>query len=243
MEHCSVKSPSPAPRSVYAQYTLRSGAKTPNPVFQLSAHWAAMTTDEDNFICVPFHMLPSEKKPNSTSSDVEAEKERIRDEVLTKTNRQIIENDIGKPTELKTITLLRNLGSDLNINALGLNFKNTNGELNTDVEEANYLMQRVVERLSVDSPDDDPTKIPFYLTSTEFSPELYGKCAENFKRRLGLELSQYSLFVLRNVVMSPFPTDKGFFRDMMKTFREVVEEEVEVRLPLIPAIPQLTEIL
>lgn len=181
-------------------------------------------------------MLPSEKRPNSTSADVEAEKQRIRDEVLAKTNREIVQNDIEKPSELKTMTLLRNLSSDLNINALALNFKNTNGEMNTDVEEANYLMHRVIERLSVDSPDDDPTKIPFYLTSTEFSLELYGKCAENFKRRLGLDASPYSLFVLRNVVMSPFPTDKLFFRDMMKSFREVVEEEVEVRFPLTSAV-------
>lgn len=191
-----------------------------------------MTTDEDNFICVPFHMLPSEKKPNSTRADVEEERQRIRDEVLSKTNREIVQDDIHKPTELKAMTLLRNLGSDLNINALALNFRNKNGDMNTDIEEANYLMRRVVERLSVDSPDDDPTKIPFYLTSTDFSPELYGKCAENFKHRLGLASSPYSLFVIRNVVMSPFPTDRLFFKDMMKTFREVVEEEVEVRFPL-----------
>ncbi|KAK2753458.1 hypothetical protein FQN54_007848 [Arachnomyces sp. PD_36] len=195
---------------------------------RLSANWAAMTTDEDNFICVPFHKLPSEKDPNSTPADVEAEKQRIRDTILGKTNREIVQSDIGKPVEEKSMTLLRNLGSDLNINALALNFKHKNGELNTDIEEANYLMQRVIERLSVDSPDDDPTTIPFYLTSTEFSPELYGKCVETFKRRLGLEESPYSLFVLRNVVMSPFPTDKMFFRSIMNTFRTVVEEEVEV---------------
>ena len=187
-----------------------------------------MTTDDDDFTCVPFHMLPSEQKPDASSYDIEREKERIRWEILTKTNSRIARHDADRPVEEKTMTLLRGLGSDLNINAFGLNFKNVNGEMNTDVEEANYFMQRVVERLSVDSPDDDPREVPFYLTSTEFSPELYGKCAENFKRRLGLELSHTSLFVLRNVVMSPFPTDKKFLKDMIRTFRDVVEDEVKV---------------
>lgn len=93
-------------------------------------------------------------------------------------------------------------------------------------------MTRVIQRLSVDSPHDKPTDIPLYLTSTEFTHDLYGDCVVNFKRRLGLdENTGEPLMVLRNVVMSPLATfsTKGDFINMLgATFRKVVEEEVRV---------------
>lgn len=193
----------------------------------MSAYWAAMTTKDDSFVCVPFNMLPSELN----GGDVEAERQRIRDEIISKSNRDIVTEDDGKPHAEQTMTLLRQLGSDLNINAFALNWRYADGTLNDDVEEANYLMQRVIERVSLDSPDDMPTEIPFYLTSTEFTHELYGSCAANFKKRLQLKENMdapHDLFVLRNVVMSPFPSQNTFLGKMMEGFKEVVEEEVEV---------------
>lgn len=198
----------------------------------MSALWAALATPEDSFIIVPFNTLPSEEGGDAKA--VEIEKQRIRDEILTKTNAEIIANDEGKKPADKTITLLRALGSDLNINAFALNWRHPNGTVNTDVEEANYLMRRVVRRLSVDSPDDNPSKIPLYLTSTEFTSNLYGECLANFKTRLGLEKSEDSMMVLRNVVMSPFASlsSKGDFINMLgETFKEVLEEEVKVSSP------------
>lgn len=125
---------------------------------------------------------------------------------------------------------MRDLGSDLNINAFAINFRYSDGRLNEDVEEANYLMKRVIESLSVDSPDDDPTKIPLYLTSTEFSDELYGNCKKHFMERLGLENSRQDLMVLRNVVMSPFPTDGNFIHHLAGIFYKAAAKETEVRL-------------
>lgn len=136
--------------------------------------------------------------------------------------------DLTRPDDQKAIKLLRSLGSDLNINAFALNFRHADGTLNGDVEEANYLMQRVVEALSVDSPTDDPTKIPLYLTSTEFSDELYGDCKKHFLKRLGLEDSTNDLMVLRNVVMSPFPTDGNFISQLADIFYKTVEAETKV---------------
>ncbi|KAK4443837.1 pyridoxal phosphate-dependent transferase [Podospora aff. communis PSN243] len=197
---------------------------------RFSALWAALSKPEDSFICVPFNMLPSEA--SGDPQKVEQEKERIRNEILTQTNAAIVANDAGKPAEDKTMTLLRALGSDLNINAFALNWRCADGTLNTDVEEANYLMNRVIRRLSVDSPDDNPATIPLYLTSTEFSKKDYGACASTFKRRLGLEVkSAESLMVLRNVVMSPFASlsSRGDFINMLgDTLKQVIEEEVEV---------------
>ncbi|KAI8292985.1 hypothetical protein K4K56_005548 [Colletotrichum sp. SAR 10_98] len=195
---------------------------------RLSAEWASLTDASSPFICVPFNMLPSELEENATEDRIEAEKKRIRNDIVLKSNASIMNDDQHRPDDQKAIKLMRALGSDLNINAFSLNFRYADGCLNDDIEEANYLMQRVVETFSVDSPTDDPTKIPLYLTSTEFSDELYGKCKANFVKRLGLSPSTQDLMVLRNVVMSPFPSDGNFTNDLAEEFKKVVEAETEV---------------
>ena len=188
-----------------------------------------MTTKDMSFTCVPFNMLPSELTEDSTEEKVEEEKRRIRKQILDKSNAEIVREDVNRSEDAKAMKLLRALGSDLNINAFSLNRRHKDGTLNTDIEEANYLMERVVTRLSVDQPEDDPTTIPIYLTSTEFSDELYGDCKANFSKRLGLFPSVLDLFFMRNVVMSPFPTDRNFINNLTDLFKGIVEEEVQVR--------------
>ena len=163
-----------------------------------------MSTKDDVFIVVPLNMLPSELKEGSTPEDVEAEKQKIRDRIISKSNEEIVSADTERSDDDKSMALLRALGSDLNINAFSINWKYADGQINQDVEEANYFLQRCIERISVDSPEDDPTTIPFYLTSTTFPQKDYGECAQNFKRRLGLISDNTDLMVLRNVVMSPW---------------------------------------
>jgi hypothetical protein len=158
---------------------------------------------------------------------VKAEKGRIRRETLKKTNAEIVLEDSSRPTNQKAMKLMRDLGSDLNINAFALNFRHTDGQTNDDVEEVNYLMQRVIEALSVDSPDGDPTKIPLHLTSTEFTDDLYGNCKAHFMERLKLKPSSQTLMVLRNVVMSPFPTDGNFIGRLANIFYRTVAAETE----------------
>lgn len=187
-----------------------------------------MSTKDDPFVVVPLNMLPSELKEGSTPEDVEEERQKIRDQILLKSNAEMMDEDAERPEEEKVMKLLRALGSDLNINAFACNFRYSDGNLNEDIEEANYLNKRIVERLSVDEPGDDPTIIPFYLTSTEFPQSDYGECATNFKKRLGLPPSDMDLFVLRNVVMNPFPTERKFISRLARVFQKVVEEEVEV---------------
>ena len=137
--------------------------------------------------------------------------------------------DENRPQDDKALTLLRALGSDLNINAFGTNWRYADGTLNDDVEEANYFNQRVIERLSVDSPEDDPTKIPLFLTSTTFMIHEYGECAQHFKKRLRLYEDQENLVVMRNVVMSPWPTDGNFIACLVAEFKKVLNEEVQVK--------------
>jgi hypothetical protein len=195
-----------------------------------------MTNSTSPFICVPLNELPSERAEDSTPEKVEAEKTRIRKDIIEKSNAEIVKEDQFRPQDQKAMKLMRELGSDLNINAFACNFRYSDGHLNEDVEEANYLMQRVVEALSVDSPNDDPTKIPLFLTSTEFSDELYGNCKKHFMKRLGLEDSTQDLMVLRNVVMSPFPTEGNFISHLADIFYKTVKEETEVRRAYLSSI-------
>lgn len=174
-----------------------------------------------HYICIPFNRLPVEKKGfGSLSPETNQRRKFIQDNILGKSNQEISEVD-------ETMEYLRDLGSDLNINAFSLNWYREDGELNTDLEEANYFMKRIVDRLSITSSSGDPRSIPLFLTSTSFTPELYGECAQHFMKRLQVTPAPQDLFVVRNVVMSPFPTDGSFINDLMVDFEKVIEEEVK----------------
>jgi len=195
-----------------------------------------MSIDDDVFKVVPFNLLPSERKEGCTPGDIAAERKFIRDHILP------VEN-IALLSDPKALGLLRELGSDLVINCFAVNFRLANGEWNTSVEEANYLNKRIVKRMSYVDPKQDLNSVEFFLTSTEFG-EAYGDCAKNFKRRLGLDVDDAAdLFVLRNVVMSPFPTAGNFVAMLADVFRKIVEEEVKVcqqRNSIDPAIHRFT---
>ncbi|KAF4984522.1 hypothetical protein FZEAL_318 [Fusarium zealandicum] len=188
---------------------------------RLSAHYATMI--DDDFICVPFNMLPAENQGNKLflSPAVQKQREQIRDLIIGKEDVEIFSSK-------DAMKLIRDLGSDTNINAFALNWKDADGNLNTDLEEANYLMKRVVDKLSITNANTDPTTIPIFLTSTQFSFEDYGKCSETFMKRMGVAPSHQSLFVIRNVVMSPFPTRKNFIVKLMDDLKEAIREEVKV---------------
>lgn len=120
------------------------------------------------------------------------------------------------------------LGSDLNINAFACNFR-INGKTNEDVEEANYLNNRIFKRLSMTKVKTLPKDVPLFLSSTVFAYKDYGQRVKNFERRLGLEIeSDQDLFVLRNVCMSPFQTAGNFCQSIADTFQSILEEEIEV---------------
>lgn len=177
-----------------------------------------------DFIFVPFNKLASETDdPKSflDSQEVEHEREWIRNNIIGKDNSQIIKSK-------DAMDKLRQLGSDLNINAFTLNWRDEQGNLNKDLEEANYLMKKVVNRLSITSANTDPTKIDMFLTSTRFEPEDYGDCALHFMERMGIDKCKQGLFVLRNVVMSPFPTEMNFIDGLMAGLQDVIREEVQI---------------
>ena len=79
---------------------------------RISAEWAAMSTKDDLFIVMPLNELPSELEDGSTPEKVEAERQKIRDRVLQKTNAEIMSEDESRPDNDKALALLRALGSD-----------------------------------------------------------------------------------------------------------------------------------
>ncbi|KAH9946373.1 PLP-dependent transferase [Epithele typhae] len=176
---------------------------------RFASHWSAMSDDETPFIVEPFNAL---KDPS--------EKQFIRERIFGKTNEEIVADKVA-------FQCLCTLGSDLNINAFACNFR-IDGRVNDDVEEANYLNKRVFDRLSITRPHIDPKTVPLFLTATTFALEDYGECVVDFQRRLGLETeSGQDLFLLRNVVMSPFQSAGDFVQKLADIFQGVLEEETK----------------
>ena len=123
---------------------------------------------------------------------------------------------------------MQQLGSDLVVNAFVCNFR-VNGEVNTDVAEANFLNARIYERLSFHKLSDELKDRKIIIMSTILSQEEYGNCLTNFKDRLGL-VGDGNLFALINVSMSPFSSPINFEQVVASTFREVAENEAQVGL-------------
>ncbi|KAL1728700.1 hypothetical protein EV714DRAFT_252348, partial [Schizophyllum commune] len=199
---------------------------------RFSAHWAAMSDDTTDFIVVPFNKFTREA---DGPSGIAEEKAFIRAHILGKSNQAIVKN----PAALDEICAL---GSDLNINVFTCNFRDANGRVNTDVEEANYLNNRIFERLSLTSVGERPEEIPIFLTATVFDRKDYGECLDEYKRRLGLETeSKQPLFVLRHVVMSPFQGAGNFVEDICKMFQKTLEEEIANVVERNTVSPQIHE--
>ncbi|KAF8645297.1 hypothetical protein AX16_007924 [Volvariella volvacea WC 439] len=186
---------------------------------RFSSHWAAMSTDTDPFIVVPFNPLPSETDPNSTPEKVEAEKEFIRTRIWNKSDAELLKDE-------EALKLLNQLGSELNINIFACNFRNADGSINKDVKAANDLNRALFELFSITEPKENPKEIPFWITSTTFTEKDYGECMRDYKKRLGLE-GEGDLFVLRNVVMSPFTTTHDFVGELADVFEAALLNQVE----------------
>jgi hypothetical protein len=179
------------------------------------AHLATMSTDTADFIVVPMNALPS----NTGHDDL---KQFIRDNILDVDNKDLVANDPAMKVVIE-------MGSDLAINTFAVNFRKiSKGQLvvNQDVVEVNNLGKRIFERLSISKVSDSVPSKPLILTSTQFTQDSYKTCLTNFKTRLGL-VGEQDLYVLVNVVMSPFPTEGNFTREIADSLQEIIQEEVE----------------
>jgi hypothetical protein len=182
----------------------------------MSAHWAAMSDKDTDFIVVPFNPLRNE----SSEETIQAEKSFIRKRILGRSNADLIQDNVAMEE-------LSALGSDLNINAFACNFR-INNQVNKDGEEANRLNKRLYDRLSITKSQIPVAQVPLFLSATTFDGKEYGECAINFKKRLGLSTVGPDLFLLRNVCMSPFPVAGDFVSNLANIFQTVLEDEVKV---------------
>lgn len=178
-----------------------------------------MSLDHPNLIIVPFRMLPSEMDPNASEEAVDDERRFIRDTLL-KCAREVLAEDP------KTCTLMRQMGSDLVVNAFACNFR-IDGAVNQDVLEANALNSRIYDRLSLKKMSERLESRKAIIMTSKLSQMGYGSCLTKFKERLGLR-GQEDLVILANVSMSPFTSPSNFEQVLADVFRKVAEEEVEV---------------
>ncbi|KAF8761186.1 Pyridoxal-dependent decarboxylase conserved domain [Rhizoctonia solani] len=133
-----------------------------------------------------------------TPEEIQKQREYIRDNIVNRPNLELVRDD-------KAMALVREMGSDLSINAFACNFRLANGEINKDVVESNYLNTRIYERLS---------------------DKVYGECCTRMKERLGVVGAQ-DLDILVNCVMSPFPTVANFTKSIADAFKKIAHEEIE----------------
>ncbi|TCD62789.1 hypothetical protein EIP91_006407 [Steccherinum ochraceum] len=179
-------------------------------------HWATM--EDEDLIVVPFNMLPSEAKSNSTEAHVSFEKQFIRERILKPSNRELL-------ADTEAMRLLSLLGSDLMINVFACNFR-INGELNTNITEANNLNSKIYERVAILHARDKAVDRDVWVMSTILKQSSLGDALTNFKRRLSLEGDE-DLFVLVNVSMSPFPTETNFISSLAEAFKQTANDVIQ----------------
>ncbi|KAJ7617819.1 PLP-dependent transferase [Roridomyces roridus] len=191
---------------------------------RLAAHLATMSDEKTDFVVVPFNALEDD-----------SHKDIIRQGILGKSTDDIIN---GK--DQRSFDVLRTVGSDLNINAFVCNFR-VNGKLNDDVEEANILNRRIAERIIGARGADGKQTSELIVGGAEFGQREYGECLRNFQRRAGLETdSRQDLFVLRNIVTSPFRTD---VKNLADEFQAIVQDEVKQAIIRNTVQPQVHEFI
>ncbi|KAH8993162.1 pyridoxal phosphate-dependent transferase [Lactarius akahatsu] len=184
---------------------------------KMYSHWVTMSLDHPNLLVVPFRMLPSELGSDTSTEHVDEERRYIRDVLL----RRVQEELANDP---KACVLMRQMGSDLVVNAFACDFR-VDAVVNNNISEANHLNARIYSRLLFKSMSEKLDDQKVIIVSSILSQEDYGTCLTKFKQRIGLS-GQEDLFVLANVSMSPFAVN--FAPVLADAFREAAEEEVKV---------------
>ncbi|CAE6344214.1 unnamed protein product [Rhizoctonia solani] len=185
---------------------------------KMYTNWVTMDIGDPNLIVVPLNAIPAERD-GGTPEEIQKQREYIRDNIVNRPNLELVRDD-------KAMALVREMGSDLSINAFACNFRLANGEINKDVVESNYLNTRIYERLSVTKIEDNIFDKPLFIMSTFMEDKVYGECCTRLKERLGVVGAQ-DLDILVNCVMSPFPTVANFTKSIADAFKKIAHEEIE----------------
>ncbi|CAE6425005.1 unnamed protein product [Rhizoctonia solani] len=185
---------------------------------KMYTHWVTMDMDDPHLIVVPLNPTPAERAGKS-EAEIQEERKYIRNHIVNRPNLDLVRDE-------KAMKLVRELGSDLSINAFACNFRLANGEINQDVVESNYLNTRIYERLSVTKIEDNIFDKPLFIMSTSMEQKAYGECSNHLKKRLGL-IGEQDLDILVNCVMSPFPTVANFTKSVADDFKKIAHEEIQ----------------
>jgi glutamate/tyrosine decarboxylase-like PLP-dependent enzyme len=181
-----------------------------------------VSMEDERFILVAFHRLPTEKRGESKDK-VQDQIKFIRERIVKATNEEIEKDG-------DAMNLLRELGSDQTITPYVFNFKQRNGELNTDVKKMNELNKRLFNTLSM-VPKEIATEQNLLVTSSQFDPDVYGnKFMNSLTERLGIEnQNNEPITFIISTVMNPWLTDLPIFKQdgqSRKSFLDVIEEEL-----------------
>ncbi|KAF8600602.1 PLP-dependent transferase [Ceratobasidium sp. AG-I] len=208
--------PGAAPLAVWATHEIIG--LNPEGYGQLLGQATFSAVKKMDFIVTPLNLLPAEEH----GDDVEAQKKFIRERIVPESNRDLV-------ADPEAWRLVLEMGSDLSINAFAVNFK-IDGRPNDDIYEANYLNKRIFERLSITKEliAGEINDKPLILTSTQLAQKSYGRCLSKFKERLQLPQGSDDLYVLVNVVMSPWPTASGLTNEIANTLHQIIREERQV---------------
>lgn len=147
--------------------------------------------------------------------------------------RYIQDNIIGKSAEeiagdATRMTVLRNVGTDVLMNTFVVNFSKDQVP-NADLDLLNKLNNRLFQRFSIIKgmkPEDRPK---YMLMMNTLSSNQYGAVFEHIKEAWSLNApnAEYSLNVLVNTVMQPFPNTPQFMAETLQYLDSVIWEEIE----------------
>ncbi len=177
---------------------------------KLYSRLLCMARPEDQFVVVPVpHLAAAIPGANN-----EAKIQFVRDRIDQKTNAEIQQ-------DAEVMQILREMGPDQNILTYAFNFRNPDGDLNTDLDKANALNQALYKILSIKA-GSDIYGYNLIVSTTSFEEEHYGTLFMNdYKQRLGVsDRSNKPITILRSTVMDPWITEaKG------RPFIDIIEEE------------------
>jgi glutamate/tyrosine decarboxylase-like PLP-dependent enzyme len=195
-------------------------------LFNSKRLYAALVTlprDDDPFVIETIQRLPA-VRAGEPEPRVRAELERIRTEIVERSNEEII-------ADARTMALFRELGSDQNIVSYAFNLL-ADGRRNEDVALLNALNEAVFEELSLGR---DPGHVPettMFVTSSAVDPAVYGtRIVDDFRHRLGVTGSAGTpITFLISTTMDPWLTDTAtgnFIPTLMDVMRETVLTAIE----------------
>jgi hypothetical protein len=175
-----------------------------------------------DFTVTPFQRLPAETVPGATRADIDAQKQRICDDVLPLRDKDLVASLHGDPA---LFALFRDMGPDLTITTYAFNFIMAQGT-NTDQALMNEMNDFIYRRLSLQSFSGGVlTTKPMFVTSSEFDPALYGQdFVSEFAARAGVvPVPGMPVSFLISTTQNPWLSEAGGGH-VLNTLRDVLAE-------------------